>query len=32
VRGRDIYAHFDLEPSPRYDLDTASIAAHREAV
>jgi non-heme Fe2+,alpha-ketoglutarate-dependent halogenase len=32
VRGRDRHGHFDLEPGPRADLDTAAIAAHHDAV
>jgi len=32
VRGRDTHGNFDLEPAPRADLDTAALAAHRDAV
>jgi chlorinating enzyme len=32
VRGRDTHGHFDLEPTPRSDLDPAALAAHRDAV
>lgn len=31
VRGRDDHGNFDLEPSPRVDLDAAALAAHRDA-
>jgi non-heme Fe2+,alpha-ketoglutarate-dependent halogenase len=32
VRGVDRYRHFDHEPRPQHDLDTAALAAHAEAV
>jgi ectoine hydroxylase-related dioxygenase (phytanoyl-CoA dioxygenase family) len=32
VRGRDTHGHFDLEPEPRKDLDSAALAAHADAV
>ena len=31
VRGRDTHGNFDMEPEPRADLDTAALAAHRDA-
>ena len=31
VRGRDTYGHFDPEPAPRADLDSAAVAAHKDA-
>jgi ectoine hydroxylase-related dioxygenase (phytanoyl-CoA dioxygenase family) len=31
VRGRDDHGNFDMEPEPRADLDTAALAAHRDA-
>lgn len=32
VRGQDSYGHFDLEPRPAADFDTAARAAHADAV
>ena len=31
VRGQDRHGNFDLEPSPRADLDAAALAAHMDA-
>jgi len=32
VRGRDTHGNFDLEPSPKADLDEAALAVHRDSV
>jgi hypothetical protein len=31
VRGTDRYGHYDLEPSPQYELEPAAVARHRKA-
>ena len=31
VRGRDTHGNFDLEPSPKSDLDAAALAEHRDS-
>lgn len=31
VRGIDRYGHFDLEPSPQYELEPSAVAFHRKA-
>jgi hypothetical protein len=31
VRGTDKFGHFNLEPDPASDLDTAASAAHEDA-
>jgi len=32
VRGKDTFGHFELEPSPRADLDEAAVAAHEASM
>ena len=31
VRGKDTHGNFDLEPTPKHDLDAAALAAHKDA-